>query len=269
MPRTAASSSPMRSTRCARSRAGASSTRRGTWRASPARSPSSPSRSRCRPAAWSRVLRETVRRNRVRDGLVYLQVSRGAGPRNFLFPPAGTRAHRGLPRPQRLAGAAGGGGRGRHRRQDHARPALGPLRHQDGDAAARGARQGGGARRRRQGGLVRRCRRLRHGRRLLQRLDRGQPGPARHPARRQPHPEGHHPHHPDRRAEEGGRASSSSGPSRWRRPGPRARPSSPRPPTSSCRWCASTARPSATARRASSHKGCGPNFTRSAELAGP
>jgi D-alanine transaminase len=42
------------------------------------------------PGAWSRVLRETIRRNRVRDGLVYLQVSRGAGPRNFLFPPAGT-----------------------------------------------------------------------------------------------------------------------------------------------------------------------------------
>jgi D-alanine transaminase len=40
--------------------------------------------------AWSRVLRETVRRNRVRDGLVYLQVSRGAGPRNFLFPSPGT-----------------------------------------------------------------------------------------------------------------------------------------------------------------------------------
>ncbi len=35
--------------------------------------------------AWRRVLRETVRRNRVRDGLVYLQVSRGSGPRNFLF----------------------------------------------------------------------------------------------------------------------------------------------------------------------------------------
>jgi D-alanine transaminase len=42
------------------------------------------------PGAWSRVLRETVRRNRVHDGIVYLQVSRGAGPRNFLFPPAGT-----------------------------------------------------------------------------------------------------------------------------------------------------------------------------------
>jgi len=37
--------------------------------------------------AWARVLRETIRRNRVHDGLVYLQVSRGARPRDFLFPP--------------------------------------------------------------------------------------------------------------------------------------------------------------------------------------
>ena len=37
--------------------------------------------------AWSRVLRETIRRNRVKDGIVYLQVTRGAGPRDFLFPP--------------------------------------------------------------------------------------------------------------------------------------------------------------------------------------
>jgi D-alanine transaminase len=42
------------------------------------------------PGAWARVMRETIRRNRVTDGLVYLQVSRGAGPRSFLFPPAGT-----------------------------------------------------------------------------------------------------------------------------------------------------------------------------------
>ncbi|MDX2154900.1 MAG: D-amino-acid transaminase [Hyphomicrobiaceae bacterium] len=40
--------------------------------------------------ALSRVLRETVRRNRVSEGLVYLQVTRGARPRDFLFPPAGT-----------------------------------------------------------------------------------------------------------------------------------------------------------------------------------
>jgi D-alanine transaminase len=38
------------------------------------------------PKALGRVMRETIRRNRVHDGLVYLQVSRGAAPRNFLFP---------------------------------------------------------------------------------------------------------------------------------------------------------------------------------------
>ncbi len=36
--------------------------------------------------ALGHVLRETVRRNRVRDGTIYLQVTRGAGPRDFLFP---------------------------------------------------------------------------------------------------------------------------------------------------------------------------------------
>jgi D-alanine transaminase len=35
--------------------------------------------------AWARVLRETIRRNRVTDGSVYLQVSRGARPREFIF----------------------------------------------------------------------------------------------------------------------------------------------------------------------------------------
>jgi D-alanine transaminase len=43
------------------------------------------------PAALSSVLRETVRRNRVRDGIVYLQITRGVAPRDFPFPPAGTR----------------------------------------------------------------------------------------------------------------------------------------------------------------------------------
>jgi D-alanine transaminase len=37
-------------------------------------------------AALGVVLRETVRRNRVRDGIVYLQVTRGASPRDFPFP---------------------------------------------------------------------------------------------------------------------------------------------------------------------------------------
>lgn len=37
-------------------------------------------------AAWGRVLRETIRRNRVHNGLVYLQVSRGVAKRDFFFP---------------------------------------------------------------------------------------------------------------------------------------------------------------------------------------
>src|SRR5438067_1636803 len=42
------------------------------------------------PAALGVVLRETVRRNRVRDGIVYLQISRGVARRDHAFPPAGT-----------------------------------------------------------------------------------------------------------------------------------------------------------------------------------
>jgi D-alanine transaminase len=37
------------------------------------------------------VIHEVARRNRVRDGLVYLQVSRGAARRDHGFPPAGTK----------------------------------------------------------------------------------------------------------------------------------------------------------------------------------
>ena len=37
------------------------------------------------------IMREVVTRNRVRDGLVYLQVTRGVAPRDHVFPAAGTR----------------------------------------------------------------------------------------------------------------------------------------------------------------------------------
>ena len=47
-------------------------------------------------------MRETIRRNRVRDGLVYLQVTRGARPRDFLFPPDDVDADRRLPGAQRI-----------------------------------------------------------------------------------------------------------------------------------------------------------------------
>src|SRR5215475_12458990 len=42
-------------------------------------------------AALSAVLRETVRRNRVRDGIVYLQITRGVARRDHAFPSAGTQ----------------------------------------------------------------------------------------------------------------------------------------------------------------------------------
>jgi D-alanine transaminase len=40
-------------------------------------------------AALGVVLRETVRRNRVREGIVYLQITRGVARRDHAFPPAG------------------------------------------------------------------------------------------------------------------------------------------------------------------------------------
>jgi D-alanine transaminase len=41
-------------------------------------------------AALGVVLRETIRRNRVHDGIVYLQVTRGVARRDHAFPPKGT-----------------------------------------------------------------------------------------------------------------------------------------------------------------------------------
>ena len=43
------------------------------------------------PAALSVVMHETVRRNRVADGIVYLQVTRGVARRDFPFPTTNTR----------------------------------------------------------------------------------------------------------------------------------------------------------------------------------
>lgn len=39
-----------------------------------------------KPSALAVVMREVVRRNRVRDGIIYLQVTRGVAPRNHAFP---------------------------------------------------------------------------------------------------------------------------------------------------------------------------------------
>lgn len=43
------------------------------------------------PPALPAILREVARRNRLRSGLIYIQVTRGAAPRNHAFPKPGTR----------------------------------------------------------------------------------------------------------------------------------------------------------------------------------
>ena len=73
------------------------------------------------PAALAIVLRETVRRNRVRDGIVYLQVTRGVARRDFPFPPADTRPSLVVTaRSNDLRAPRANGGR-RHRRRHRAR----------------------------------------------------------------------------------------------------------------------------------------------------
>jgi D-alanine transaminase len=42
-------------------------------------------------AALAIVMRECIRRNRVHDGIIYLQITRGVAPRDHSFPPPGTR----------------------------------------------------------------------------------------------------------------------------------------------------------------------------------
>jgi D-alanine transaminase len=44
----------------------------------------------CTPAVLPILINEVLRRNRVTEGLVYVQVTRGVAPRDHFFPPAGT-----------------------------------------------------------------------------------------------------------------------------------------------------------------------------------
>ena len=82
-------------------------------------------------AALRLVMRETVRRNRVRDGLVYIQISRGAARRDHGFPSSDVKpglvvAARALDPRDRF------GESGQRRRRHHlARSAMGASAHQD------------------------------------------------------------------------------------------------------------------------------------------
>src|SRR5712691_11643159 len=43
------------------------------------------------PAALGVIMRETLRQNRLRDGLLYLQITRGVARREHAFPPPATK----------------------------------------------------------------------------------------------------------------------------------------------------------------------------------
>ena len=78
--------------------------------------------------ALDAIIAQTLRRNRLRDALVYLQVDRGVAPRNHLFP-ADAHADPDRHRPPRPLSQAQGTGRG-GRRCHLAGPALEALRRQ-------------------------------------------------------------------------------------------------------------------------------------------
>jgi D-alanine transaminase len=64
-------------------------------------------------SAMKAILRETIRRNRVTDGMIYLQVTRGVARRDFVFPAADTPSSliviaRSMDRAKAEAAAAGG-----------------------------------------------------------------------------------------------------------------------------------------------------------------
>ena len=173
--RTAATSSPTASTRSARSVGGQAGRRDAASRPAGALArASSRIRMPMARAALTIVLREVVRRNRVRDGLVYLQVTprrRAARPR--LSAPDVAAGARGdsassLDRARRDRGPRGG------RRASSRCPttAGSACDIKTVGAAAECARQAEGEARPAPRGLVRRPRRLRHRRRLHQRLDR-------------------------------------------------------------------------------------------------
>jgi D-alanine transaminase len=92
------------------------------------------------------VIRECVRQNRVRDGIVYLQITRGVARRDHGFPPPGALPERRSDRPQSRCRGQRANGRGGYRRRHGARQSLGARRHQIDFAAAECPGETGGTR---------------------------------------------------------------------------------------------------------------------------
>ena len=100
------------------------------------------------------IMREVIRRNHVRNGLVYLQVTRGVARRDHVFPAAGTRAVAGGHRQDDRSRGMRPRRPSRHQGHHRAGEPLGPRRHQDRRPAAQraGPPAGQGSRARRRPG---------------------------------------------------------------------------------------------------------------------
>ena len=96
----------------------------------------------CSKAELRAMHDELIKRNKLDQGLIYMQVTRGAADRDFKFPKdvavIARRLHAGEER--RRQSRRGDGRQGRH----HSGSPLGAARHQIGHAARPGARQAAG-----------------------------------------------------------------------------------------------------------------------------
>ena len=152
------------------------------------------------PAALGVVLREVVRRNRVRWGIVYLQITRGVSRRDHAFPPAGTAPSivvtaRNLDLASAEKMAADGVAvisvpENRWERVDIKSVSLLPNVLAKQAAREQGAREA----------WFVDARGPRHRRLVVERLDRDARRQGGHPPGRPRHPQGHHPHRRARRA---------------------------------------------------------------------
>ena len=186
-------------------------------------------------------MREVVRRNRVRDGLVYLQVSRGAARRDHGFPPDGTKpglvvVARSLDPAAGEARAAAGVAVITLPEQRWARPDIKTLQLLPNVLAKQSAREAGAF----EAWFVDRAGFVTEGR-FDQRLDRHARRRARHPAGGRGDPARRDPRRADRHRAQAWPSPRGAAVHAARGATARARPSFPAPPRSPCPSSRSTA----------------------------
>ena len=179
------------------------------------------------PAALAHRLARDVRRNRVRDGIVYVQITRGVARARLSVSGRPIRGRRwSSPRAATISRGIEADWRPRASPSSPCRTSAGSRVDIKSVALLPNVlAEAGGARAGRARGLAGRRARPHHRRRLVECLDRQPRRQSRHPPARTRHPAGHHALGRDRRHQGARARRSRSAPSRSRRPTPRAKPS--------------------------------------------